>query len=157
AVRNAFPKASIVIVTYNNLELNRLCLESLLRFTEWPNYEVFVVDNASSDGTPEYLSGVTREFPGLRVILNQKNVGFAAANNQALREATGEILVLLNNDTVVPRGWLTRMIRHLHQDPSIGLIGPVTNSIGNEAKIEVGYTGINDMPRWAARHMQVND
>ncbi|MEK7832391.1 MAG: glycosyltransferase, partial [Acidobacteriota bacterium] len=157
AVSETFPQASIIIVTYNNLDLNRLCLEKLYERTEWPNFEVIVVDNASTDGTPEYLKEAERVFPNLRVVLNGGNRGFAAANNIGLKMATGEFLVLLNNDTVVTRGWLTAMLRHLQTDSGIGLIGPVTNAISNEAKIEVGYQQIEEMPNWAAGYVREHD
>jgi GT2 family glycosyltransferase/glycosyltransferase involved in cell wall biosynthesis len=157
AVREVFPQISIIIVTFNNLTLNRLCLESLYARTEWPNFEVIVLDNASSDGTREYLKEAEMMFPNLRVILNDDNLGFARANNMGLREAKGAYLVLLNNDTVVTRAWLSTLTRHLHADSEIGLIGPVTNEIGNEAKVPVGYTRLDDMPVWAANYVREND
>lgn len=157
AVAQTFPKASIIIVTYYNCELNRMCLEQLYERTEWPNFEVIVIDNASGDGTPEYLKEAERQFPNIRVVLNDKNLGFAAANNIGLRMATGDYLVLLNNDTVITRGWLTSLLRHLHTNPEIGLVGPVTNAIANEAKIEVGYQQIEDMPAWAADYVRQHD
>ncbi|PYS67058.1 MAG: glycosyl transferase family 1, partial [Acidobacteria bacterium] len=156
-VAHVFPKASIIVVTYNNLELNRLCLESIYARTEWPNFEVIVVDNHSTDGTPEYLKEVEKNFTNLRVTLNESNLGFAAANNIGLRQATGDYLVLLNNDTIVTRGWLSTLIRHLQADASIGLIGPVTNTIGNEAKVDVGYSDPADMPAWAASFVREHD
>ncbi|HWN98037.1 MAG TPA: glycosyltransferase, partial [Blastocatellia bacterium] len=146
AVRAAFAKASIIIVTFNSFELNRLCLESLYERTEWPNYEVIVVDNASSDLTREYLKDAEKRFQNLRVFLNPSNLGFAPANNIGLEHATGDYLVLLNNDTVVTRGWLSALVRHLHRDQAIGMIGPVTNAISNEAKVEVGYQHVDEMP-----------
>ncbi|HYR75271.1 MAG TPA: glycosyltransferase [Pyrinomonadaceae bacterium] len=157
AVRNVFPKASLIIVTFNNLELSRLCLESLYARTEWPSFEVIVVDNGSADGTAEYLKEAENIFPNLRVVLNQTNLGFAAANNIGLKLATGDYLVLLNNDTVVTRGWLSALIRHLRRDPKIGMIGPVTNAIANEAKVEVDYTTVEDMPVWAADYVRKHD
>lgn len=157
AVRAVFPKASIIVVTFNNLKLNRFCLESIYGRTEWPNFEVIVIDNNSTDGTPDYLKQAESSFPNLRVILNEKNLGFAAANNIGLHHATGDYLVLLNNDTVVTRGWISTLIRHLHRDPTIGLIGPVTNSTGNEAKVDVDYTQLEDMPAWAARFVRDHD
>ncbi|HYJ85624.1 MAG TPA: glycosyltransferase, partial [Pyrinomonadaceae bacterium] len=154
AVRDIFPRASIIVVTFNNLQLNRLCVESIYARTEWPNFDVIVVDNNSTDGTPEYLREAETIFPNLKVILNESNLGFAAGNNIGLRQANGEYLILLNNDTVVTRGWLSTLIRHLHANPEIGLIGPVTNSIGNEAKVDVGYTSLDDMPAWAANFVK---
>jgi GT2 family glycosyltransferase/glycosyltransferase involved in cell wall biosynthesis len=154
SVRSIFPKASIIIVTFNNLTLNRLCLDSIYARTAWPNFEVIVVDNNSTDGTPTYLKEAETIFPNLKVILNESNLGFAAGNNIGLRQATGDYLVLLNNDTVVTRGWLSNLIRHLHANREIGLIGPVTNSIGNEAKVDVDYTNLDDMASWAAGFVQ---
>jgi GT2 family glycosyltransferase len=138
SIRATFKRASIVIVTFDNLLYTKLCVESLLANTEYPNYEVILVDNDSTDGTPAYLRSMMQQYPHVRVIFNADNVGFARANNQGLARASGDVVVLLNNDTLVPRGWLTRLVQHL-EDPSIGLIGPVTNRIGNEAQIEVPY------------------
>jgi GT2 family glycosyltransferase/glycosyltransferase involved in cell wall biosynthesis len=152
-----FPKASIVIVTYNNLALNRVCLKSLYEQTEWPEFETIVVDNASTDGTVEFLREAETLYPRLKVILNQENAGFAKANNQGLHIAEGEYLVLLNNDTAVPRGWLSGLIGHLAAEPSIGLLGPVTNEIGNEAKIPVGYSDLLQMPEWARQYVRQHD
>ena len=157
AVRDVFSKASIVVVTFNNLRLNRLCLESLYERTEWPNFEVIVVDNGSTDGTAAYLSEARERFPNLRLILNEKNRGFAAANNAGLATATGNYFVLLNNDTVLARGWLSALIQHLEANPDIGLIGPATNAIGNEARTSVGYARLEDMPRWAADYVREHD
>jgi GT2 family glycosyltransferase len=154
AIRNAQPRVSIVIVSYNNVELTRLCLESVLRNSMHPNVEVLVVDNASKDGSVDYL----QQFDGsrVRVLFNQENTGFAAANNQALRVATGDYIVLLNNDTVVPRGWLPRLVRHLN-DPEVGLTVAVTNFSGNESRITVPYTDIEDMPAFAESYMREHD
>jgi polysaccharide pyruvyl transferase CsaB len=156
-VAESFPLASVVVVTYQNVDLTRACLESIYERTEWPRFEVIVVDNASSDGTRRYLKDAPARFPNLAVVLNEKNWGFAAGNNIGLRQARGDYLVLLNNDTVVTRGWLSTLIRHLHADPKLGLIGPVTNEVGNEAKVEIGYSSPEDMPAWAATFVRKND
>src|SRR5262249_41681514 len=79
---------------------------------------------------------------------NSTNYGFARANNQAISHAIGEHIVLLNNDTIVPRGWLSRLLWHL-RDPQIGLVGPVTNFTGNEAKVEVPYRNWIEMVEFA--------
>ena len=147
-IRKAYPRASVVIVTYNNLHYNKLCLGSVLRNTLHPNYEVIIVDNASSDGTPEYLKALAEDHEHVHVILNDENFGFARANNQGLERASGERLVLLNNDTVVPNGWLTRLLRHL-EIPEIGLVNSVTNFSGNESKIPVTYTDLDSMEDFA--------
>jgi len=156
SVEQAFPLASIVVVSYNNLPLTQRCLESVLHNTEWPNFELWVVDNASQDETPAFLKGLAQRDPRVKIILNEENRGFAAANNQALRRASGRYLVLLNNDTVVPPGWLAGLVRHLASHPDWGLVGPVTNWIGNEAQIPVGYDSLAEMPGWAFQHARNN-
>lgn len=153
----AFPRLSVVVVTYNNRDLNRLCLESLFARTEWPNWELLVVDNASSDGTREVLSEFAQRNANLRVIALDENRGFPAACNIGLAEAGGAFLVLLNNDTVVTRGWATSLLRHLTANPKLGLVGPVTNAIANEARVEVGYRDLAALPAWAAAWTRAHD
>ncbi len=151
AVPQFFPKASIVVVTRDNRDINRLCLAALRARTEWPNFEVIAVDNGSTDGTPVLLEESARAWPVLRVLANADNRGFAAAVNQGFAESSGSILVMLNNDTVVTRGWLSALVRHLRANPKLGLVGPSTNAISNEAQVEVGYRGLDELPAWAAR------
>jgi GT2 family glycosyltransferase len=157
AARSLFPPASIIVVTYNNLHLNQMCLQSIFRRTAYPNYEVIVVDNASTDGTAEWLAGEGAHEPRLRVIANGDNRGFSAANNQGLRAARGEFVCLLNNDTVVTQGWLATLIGHFHNSPKLGMVGPTTNMAGNEAKVPVGYSDIADLHRWANGYCRLHE
>ena len=140
------PDASIVIVTHNQLAVSRLCLTSVLAFSE--NVEVIVVDNASSDGTCDFLRKLAARDARVRAIFNDSNTGFSRANNAGLSAARGEILVLLNNDTIVPPGWLPRLAAHLRD--GVGAVGPVTNRIGNEAEVETGYATFGEFLREAA-------
>jgi GT2 family glycosyltransferase/predicted nucleic acid-binding Zn-ribbon protein len=156
-LREAFPMVSVVIVTIDNLDLNRQCLQSVFERTEWPNFEVVVVDNGSTDGTVEYLVWAQERWPALHLILNDRNHGFAGATNQGLRRTAGHHLVLLNNDTVVTRGWVSTLLRHLHARPRLGLVGSVTNAAGNEAKVPVSYERVEDMPAWAAQYVRQHD
>jgi GT2 family glycosyltransferase len=155
AIVAATRRVSIIIVTYKNLELSQLCLESLLRNTTHPDYELIVVDNDSRDGTANYLRYMQERHERIKVIINDDNRGFAAANNQGLAIATGQDLVLLNNDTVTPRGWLAPLLKHLRYS-GIGLVGPVTNFVGNEAKIEVPYNKVEEMEAFAREHMRAH-
>ncbi|MFN0085863.1 MAG: glycosyltransferase [Blastocatellia bacterium] len=160
-LRATTPRASIIIVTYNNLALTKLCLESVLRNTDYPHYEVIIVDNRSVDGTPAWLKSLAALHDNVSLILNDENLGFAKANNQALAQSTGERLVLLNNDTVVPPGWLSRLLLPL-RDPAVGIVGPMTNFVGNEARIEVDYATWREMEAFTHRrtwenHNQIAD
>ncbi len=129
-------KVSIIVVTYNGLaETTAPCLDSLFARTSYPDYEVVVVDNCSTDGTRGYLEELARCEPRLRCVLNETNRGFAGGNNDGIQVASGNILVLLNNDTQVTEGWLDRLTQTLAEDDSIGLVGPVSNAVGNEQQI----------------------
>lgn len=141
--------AAIIIVSYNNLEYLQLCLASIWAKTAYPNYQVIVVDNGSQPEVTTYLLATAQQEPRLKVLLNGQNLGFAAANNIGIKAAGEcEYVVLLNNDTVVTKGWLSKMVRYL-DDPTVGLIGPVTNSIGNEAKINVAYQDLAGLEPFA--------
>jgi GT2 family glycosyltransferase/glycosyltransferase involved in cell wall biosynthesis len=154
AIAGAHPLVSVIIVSYNNCELTRGCIESVLQSSVHPNLEVVVVDNASIDGSAEMLAAI--DDPRVRVLLNRENAGFAAANNQALRVASGAYVVLLNNDTLVPRGWLPRLLRHLDV-PELGLVVSVTNFSGNESRIDVPYTDVAGMAAFAEEYMRKHE
>lgn len=110
---------SIVIPVFNKASLTRHCLQTLRPSLDGAGEgEIIVVDNASTDETPEMLA----EFPWIRLIRNEKNLGFAGANNQAAREARGKYLVLLNNDTQGLEGWLAAMLETAAQ-PDVGIVG----------------------------------
>lgn len=138
AIRSLFPLASVIVVSYDTLAYTRLCLASALANTDYPNYELIVVDNGSTDGSAADIQLLASRYPQVRVIANEQNLGFSPGNNQGLAIARGELLVLLNSDTIVPPGWLTRLARHL-SDPRLGQIGAATNRAGNEAQIEAPY------------------
>jgi O-antigen biosynthesis protein len=151
----AKPEASIVVLTYNNLDLTRACLESIFGKTDDPAFEVIIVDNASQDGTVPFLKEFETSHPQVRLILNEQNQGFAHGNNQGAAAAAGDYIIFLNNDTVVTRGWLTGLIGHL-QDPQVGMVGPVTNASGNETRIRVDYTGLEGMDDFAVRYQSLH-
>jgi GT2 family glycosyltransferase len=116
------PPISIIMLSWNGLAYTRMCVESVLRNSRQP-FELIVIENGSRDGSLEYLRGIE----GIQLIENATNRGFAPAVNQGLAVARGDWVVLLNNDTVVPPGWLERLIAHGERDRTIGLIGPMSN------------------------------
>lgn len=113
------PDVSIVIVNWNTRDLLRGCLTSIRAQTTLP-HEVIVVDNASSDGS---AAMVAAEFPGVRLIANTTNRGFAAANNQGLAIAGGRHLLLLNPDTIILDQAIDRMLGWLARHPDVGCVG----------------------------------
>ncbi|MDI6889847.1 MAG: glycosyltransferase [Thermodesulfovibrionales bacterium] len=137
-IRNIFPKVSIILITYNCLDFTKLCINSIYTNSKYPNFEIIIVDNCSGDGTVEYLKHLLSQKDNVKVIFNEKNYGFAYANNQGIKLVEGEYVIFLNNDTVVSPGWIYRLLRHL-ESKKVGMVGPVTNSSGNKAQITVSY------------------
>lgn len=149
AVRQAFPLVSVAVVTYNSAEFVAPCLDSIERSTAYPNYEVVIVDNGSQDETLSLIEPYAAGDRRIRLIRNGENAGFAGANNLALARAKGEYFLLLNPDTMVTPGWIGGLLRHCLRDPSVGLVVPVTNSAGNEVKINVPYSNSEEMEQFA--------
>lgn len=122
-------KVSIVILTFNQLDLTKECLKSIEVNTNVP-YELILVDNASTDGTPEYLEKYCGNISGKciskRLIKNQHNIGFAPGVNQGLDICQGEYVCLLNNDTVVTQDWIVKLIDSLENDEKAEIVGPVS-------------------------------
>lgn len=143
------PSASIVMVTYGDLAVSRLAIESVLAHTGDVPYELIVVDNASDENTERYLGGLASRNRHIRVITNPVNRGFAAAVNQGLAQARGSHVAIVNNDVIVTPGWLGRLLAHLAA-PGVGAVGPVTNRCGNEAEIPTSYGTYAEMQAFAA-------
>lgn len=110
---------SIVIVNWNTREDLRRCLESIALTTAPEHYEVFVVDNASADGSADM---VRTSFPNVHLIANPQNLGFARANNQAIREARGEWVLLLNPDAILEKNSLSAVLTCAQRHPDAGIV-----------------------------------
>jgi hypothetical protein len=111
---------SVIVVSFNTRDIVLECLHSLFEQTRGISFEVYLVDNASSDGTVE---AVQHTFPHVWVIPNKRNVGFAAANNQGMREARGRYMLLLNPDTLVCDGAVQKTVLYADSCPSAAVIG----------------------------------
>ena len=146
------PHVSVIVATHNNRTLLTLCVRSVLMNGAPGRLELIVIDNGSADGTADYLRRLARRDGRVRIISNDANRGFAAATNQGLAAARGDIAVLLNDDTAVPPGSLAALVKHL-DDAAIGVVGAVTNRAGNEAQIDTSYHTYGEMVRFALDHM----
>ncbi len=152
------PKVSLIILVHNQLDHTRRCLESVARHTP-ESHEVILVDNGSGPETAAYLRERAGTGPGVRLIVNVNNRGFSAGNNQGLAIARGEYVMLLNNDTVVTEGWLTRMLAVFERHPATGIVGPVSNRVaGPQLVTPVGYTDLEGLAtfaaEWSATHAE---
>ena len=158
AIASFFPKVSIVLLTHNQWRFTEAALASLERFTGYPNLEIVIVDNGSSDGTRELLGlwGASRGSYA-KVILNPSNTGFSAGNNTGIWACTGDYFVVLNNDVYVTDGWLAGLLAHFRASPKLGLLGQVTNRAGNESVVYVGeYSDMRQMAVLARRYTQAH-
>ena len=112
---------SISIVSYNTKDLLRQCLESIYSETKGISFEILAVDNASIDGS---VDAIRNNFPNVKLIVNKKNVGFAAANNQAIKDSKGRFILLLNPDTVILDSALDKLVEFMDSHPEAGVVGP---------------------------------
>src|SRR3990167_1220012 len=108
---------SIVILNYNTLKVLRDCLDSLSKLGREVDFETIVVDNASTDGSPEM---VNKDFPAVKLIVNKSNLGFAKGNNVAKEVVKGEYILFLNSDTLVPKGTLRETVNYLDLYEGVG-------------------------------------
>lgn len=111
---------SIIIPVYNRLKFTQKCLESIFKFGSKYTFEIIVVDNASSDGTKEFLDGLSEK---VMAIHNKENLGFGKACNLGAKRATGEYLLFLNNDTIVTKNWMDVLVDELDQNQDIAIAG----------------------------------
>jgi GT2 family glycosyltransferase len=140
------PKVSVVILSYGDPELTITTLRSLFQTGPvYPNLDVLVVDNGSPDTSIRKIKNFAVNFSNVDVIENGENLGFAKGNNVGLKAAKGDYVMLLNNDTFVAPGAVYAMVRHLQHNSNIGAVGPLTNNIGNEAKLFVEYDDMQQM------------
>jgi GT2 family glycosyltransferase len=120
-VRHRLELCSIIIVTHNNLEYTKQCLESIIRKTRYDKIELIVVDAHSTDGTLEYLSST----PEVRVVSLERNYPYSYSLNQGIQAAKGRYLCFMNNDIVIIQpNWLNLLVICAESDEKIGIVGP---------------------------------
>jgi GT2 family glycosyltransferase len=127
------PRFSLCTVTYNSGTTLASCLDSVLA-TVGPDDEVFLVDNASRDASPEIVAAYAARDQRLKPLYSRQNLGFAAGTNLGLEQATGEFLVLLNPDTMVTPGWLERMAAGFDRG-KVGAVGPTSAGVSGDQRI----------------------
>lgn len=104
---------SVIIVSYNTKDLTKACLKSVMEKTQDVDFDICVVDNASTDGSPEELK---EAFPGIRILENRINGGFARANNQAIRESRADYVFILNSDTILVNNAIKILFTFMEQE-----------------------------------------
>lgn len=113
-------KISIVIVSWNTKDLLKKCLDSLVKYGKEFDLEIFVIDNASTDGTTWMMKN---DFPEINFIPNKENAGFAKANNQGIKRSTGDYILLLNPDTEIFADTLANSVKFMEENKDCGVMG----------------------------------
>jgi GT2 family glycosyltransferase len=132
-------KYSVVILSYNNYDrVTKKCLESVVRNIDPSNTEIIIVDNFSQDDSDlkiESFIGNCDNSIDIKFHKCDENYGYAKGNNLGIKLTSGDYIVLLNNDTIVGPGWLDELCETFQFNKSLGLCGPISNSVGNEQQI----------------------
>lgn len=148
-IRLQKPAVSIVIPVFNQLEYTKQCIDSINN-TVNEKIELIIVNNASTDGTINYLNEYKSGKIRLKIFNNNENLGFPAAVNQGILGSTGKYVVIANNDIVFTETWLERMISVAESEPEIGIVGPVSNEVSGLQKDEnAKYSTIEEMHKYA--------
>jgi len=142
AKRTYYPLVSIITVNYNQSEVTCSFIESLNKIT-YPNFEVIVVDNNSTEDDPNIIK---QRYPNIIFIANPINYGFAAGNNFGLMRAKGDYVMLLNNDIEVPPGFMEPLVQKLENNPKIGAVSPKIKFYYQPDTLQyAGFTPINNI------------
>ncbi len=116
---------TIIIISYNTAKLTKQAILSVIKDAETSQleHEVIVVDNASRDNSPDVIRALQKKYPQIKLVANKKNLGFAKANNQAIKHVQGEFIFLLNSDTIVKPNTLKALTTDLKTDSKLGAVG----------------------------------
>lgn len=138
---------SIIVLSYNNLDYTKQCLESIRNYTTDMDYEIIIIDNNSNEETQNWLKTQT----DIKLQLNLTNRGFAGGCNDGIKFSNpNNDILLLNNDVVVTKNWLNNLVTALYSDKSIGAVDPLTNYSGYMQSIPVNYNTISEMQEFAS-------
>jgi len=149
-------KYTIIIPSFNELDLLTACISSVFRNTK--DFQLIVVNNGSSDNTRNYLEFLVGSYPNVLAAHLDKNMGFAQAINTALPKSQGDYIILLNNDTLVTPGWADNMVSCIPKAEKffdcspIALVGPVSNNAGGDQVIETDKYQVSQIDNAAIDH-----
>ncbi len=147
-------RTSLVILTFNQLEYTKKCVKSIRKHTP-EDHEIIFVDNGSTDGTVKWLTKLVQENDNYRLIENKQNLGFAKGCNQGIETSNGENILLLNNDVVVAKDWLSGLLECLKHAPDAGIVGPMTNNISGPQQInDDSYRSVDFLEKYAVQFLE---
>ncbi|WP_290661941.1 glycosyltransferase [Ignavibacterium sp.] len=147
------PKVSIIIIAFNQADYTQKCVLSIKEKVK-VNYEIILIDNASSDETPKLFK---EGLDFIRYYRNEKNLGFPAGVNQAIKEALGDYILILNNDTILTENLIERLLEVAESDDKIGIVGPISNEVsGLQKDKDANYKTIEEMYLYAEKIREKN-
>jgi len=126
-IKNVKPKVAVVVITHNGKKYLKTCIESLLNQT-YRNFDIFLIDNSSMDGSSEY---VKQNFPMVKIIRFEKNLGFAKAYNIAIKMIDADYIALLNDDTKAHPRWIEELVKAALEDERAGALGSLILFLDN--------------------------
>ena len=143
------PLVSIITINYNESEVTLDLLDSVRKLS-YANYEVIVVDNASPNDNPDKIK---ENFPEVNLIKSPENLGFAGGNNLGVKQAKGEYLLFINNDTIVPPNFIQPLVETLQKNNRIGMVSPKIKFHWDPTLIQ--YAGYTPMNKWTIRNNSI--
>ena len=145
-----YPLVSVIVVAEAGVSTHQTCIDTVLSETDYPNYELLVLDDETDAERTAWLGSLVDQDHHVRVLHVQVDAGSGRAvrTNQVLAAAEGQIVVFLDDDTIVAPGWLTRLTKHL-ADSTVGLVGPGTNRSASEAMIPIAYDDADQFIQFA--------
>lgn len=147
------PKVSFIIIAFNQADYTKKCIDSIKEKVK-VSYEVILIDNASTDLTKSLFSN---NYDFIRYHRNEINLGFPIAVNQGIKEALGDYILILNNDTILTNNLIERLIEVAESDDKIGIVGPISNEVSGLQKDESAkYNSIEEMHKYATEVREKN-
>jgi GT2 family glycosyltransferase len=148
-------RCDIVVIVWNQVKVTRRCLESLVNNT-LADYRLILIDNASDDETRQYLDEFVRaNEEKIIFIRNKTNIGFLKAANQGLLRSEAEYVCLLNNDTVVTKGWLAELMNVARNNPKLGILNPSSTTLGQKVPLKDIYKYASKIKRYSGEFMEM--
>ena len=143
-------EVTVWIQGYNKLEKTKRCVESVLKYTTDVDYELLLVDNGSTDGTFEYFKSI--DHPKKTIVRINENIGTMYVYNVVQPNMISRYLVMLANDIIVTKNWLSNMLKVMKSDDKIGMVNPVSSNTSNMQYVNINYSTYDEMQEKAARY-----
>ncbi|SMG41922.1 hypothetical protein SAMN05661096_02837 [Marivirga sericea] len=141
------PLVSIISVHFNNLKVTEEFIKSILQI-DYTHVEIFIVDNGSLS---EPIAPLIEQYPEIKFIISESNLGFAGGNNLAIKEAKGELLLFINNDTEVETDFMNPLVKHFAENPNVGMVCPLIKYFNTNIIQYAGNSAISNFTGRSSR------